>query len=168
MILKFRGFKEKKLLYSQENCVIFRKMGKIGTNGMTLVETLIVLLIIGILASLSVSEFKRIILKAHTTRAVSNIYILRNALYDYYVYYSKWPQQLHVNTYEPLVSAGLIDAGKVKVINSSLEYERLQAYVLRQNGYVIFFKPKNQKIQFFLFVDGVYYRDPKTNEIVKF
>lgn len=68
-------------------------------NGFTLVELLIVIMIIGILATMAVPQYNKMVNKAKWTEAVSILGQLKNACEIYYAEHSKYPNSTTLHTY---------------------------------------------------------------------
>ncbi len=80
------------------------KYKKIQTNkGFTIIEMMVVLTIIGLLASLGVKLHKRSIIKAKEAVLKENLYQIRDSLEQYYADKSKYPEDL-----ETLVDEGYL------------------------------------------------------------
>jgi len=84
--------------------IILGKMGK-GKNakGFTLAELLIVMVLIGILASIAIPQFKHATRKAKEAVLKENLYIIRKVIDEYYSDKGKYPPSL-----EALVEEGYL------------------------------------------------------------
>jgi len=140
-------------------------------KGFTLIEMLVVLTTIGIIIGIAIPSLRNSLKKAKVVAVISNMKILRDALFEYSVDFSGWPKTLNVNTLEPLVSNGYLKSNQVVPILFPLVEERLGAYTFYgpSNDFLIFFKMKIfPKVQFYLMPDGVYIKNPETNQVEKF
>lgn len=140
-------------------------------NGFTLVEMLVVLVVIGVLTGIAIPTLRNSFLKAKVTSTIANMKVLKDALWQYNSDFGYWPNTLNVNTFEPLVQEGYMSGNQVKIICAPLFENRLGAYTFYgpQNDFLIFFKMQIlPKIQFYLFPDGVYIKNPETNQVEKF
>lgn len=68
-------------------------------NAFTLVELLIVIMIIGILATMAVPQYQKMVDKAKWTECVSMLGQIKNACNLYYAEYSEWPNATTGPTY---------------------------------------------------------------------
>ncbi|MCP2597222.1 type II secretion system GspH family protein [Candidatus Aminicenantes bacterium AC-335-G13] len=76
---------------------------KRSNRGFTLAELLIVMVLIGILASIAIPQFKHATLKAKEAVLKENLYVLRKVIDDYYSDKGKYPPSL-----EALVEEGYL------------------------------------------------------------
>lgn len=61
-------------------------------GGFTLVELLIVVLVIGILASIAIPNFQRAIIKTRATSIVADLHVIRVAAYNHMADHQEWPR----------------------------------------------------------------------------
>jgi len=59
-------------------------------KGFTLIEVLIVVIILGILATIALPQFNKVVERARTSEAITNIGAIRTALAIYYIQYSTY------------------------------------------------------------------------------
>ena len=135
-------------------------------GGFTLIELLTVVAIVGIVAAIAIPSMQYALKRARFNAALSGMGALQKALVAYNVDAGSYPATLDVNTLQPLKSGGYLQSGEAIV--GPLEERRLGAYVVAPAyGFIAFFKVPGNKAQFYLFEDGVYYRDPATLEIIR-
>ena len=67
---------------------------KIGKNGYTLIELMVVLTIIGILATLAQPNFQRTIIRAKEASLRQSLFVLRDVIDQYYADHGKYPETL--------------------------------------------------------------------------
>lgn len=64
-------------------------------QGFTLIEMLIVVLIIGILASIALPHYQQVLLKARAAEAIGNMDAIRVAAYNYFLDNHAWPPDVN-------------------------------------------------------------------------
>ena len=70
-------------------------MGKVkNQNGFTLIEMMIVIALIGILATIAMPNFQRSIIRARETTLKRDLFILRDVIDQYYSDHGKYPDTL--------------------------------------------------------------------------
>ena len=67
---------------------------KIGNGGYTLIELMIVLTIIGILATMAQPNFQRTIIRAKETSLRQSLFVLRDVIDQYYADHGQYPDML--------------------------------------------------------------------------
>jgi general secretion pathway protein G len=65
-----------------------------ATRGFTLIELMIVMTIIGILASIAAPSYQRSVIKAREAVLMENLYQMRRAIDSYFVDHNKYPDSL--------------------------------------------------------------------------
>ena len=71
--------------------VLFGGQTKHKQGGFTLIEVLVVVLIIGILTSIALPQYRKAVLKARTAEVISTMRTIANAMRVYYDTYNKFP-----------------------------------------------------------------------------
>jgi general secretion pathway protein G len=70
------------------------KRNRSAIRGFTLIELMIVMTIIGILASIAAPNYQRSVIKARETVLMEDLYQMRRAIDSYFVDHAKYPESL--------------------------------------------------------------------------
>lgn len=88
---------------------------KRGRNGFSLIELLIVMLIIGILASLGIPAYQSMIVRAQATKVAGDLNTIKVAAYNYAADQHQWP---------PETAAGQVPAGLAPYLPDGYTFTR--------------------------------------------
>ncbi|MCP2604565.1 type II secretion system GspH family protein [Candidatus Aminicenantes bacterium AH-873-B07] len=78
----------------EQNIILGKMKGKKYIKGFTLAELLIVMVLIGILASIAVPQFRHATRKAKEAVLKENLYVMRKVIDEYYTDKGKYPPSL--------------------------------------------------------------------------
>ena len=89
-------------------------------RGVTLIELLVVVLIVSVLAAIAQPQLASVIVKARAAEAISDLEIVRGALYTYQSDQKAWP---------PEVNGGVVPPGLATYLPAGFDFEK-ETYTL--------------------------------------
>ena len=121
-------------------------------QGFSLIELIVVVVIVGVLASMAVSRFQNAKIRANDAKMSSCANELGKAMVFYYTEHSCLPATINVNTLEPLG-----EFSDVKNWTPHFKNDQIDAYGHDSSSYSIFFTDKESDVQYKL-SDGHFYK----------
>ena len=121
-------------------------------KGFSLIELIVVVVIVGVLASIAVPRFLNSKIKANDTKMSACANELGKAMVFYYTQHSCLPATINVNTLEPL--------GEFSDVNNWIPHfknDQIDVYEHDSSSYSIFFTDKESNIQYKL-SEGHFYK----------
>jgi prepilin-type N-terminal cleavage/methylation domain-containing protein len=111
------------------------------SEGFTLLELLIVVVIIGVLAAIAIPAYNGYINKAQRTSAQATLDTIRKTLESYYVDYQEYPDSIDFNTGQDGLGRTVFESQFVNQINGDLS--SIDSYLNTGTTYTLVVKAKD-------------------------